>query len=141
VERAGGAKVRVREIAEAEGIPRHFLVKILHQLSGHDLVEASRGPGGGFVLARPADEIRLRHILEAVDGSEARRDRCVLGSQPCDPENPCPLHEVWSACRDRFWDDTVNRTLADLARQPYEAISASAVAPMPSGEPAAWRTL
>lgn len=120
VERAGGEKVRVREIAESEGIPRHFLAKILHQLSGQDLVRASRGPGGGFVLVRPAEEIHLRDILAAIDGPDARRDRCVLGSHSCDAESPCPLHDVWSECRDRFWNDTANRTLADLARQPHD---------------------
>ena len=58
----------VRDIAERTAIPQPYLEQILLSLKGAGLVRSKRGVGGGYVLARPASEIRLSEILSAVDG-------------------------------------------------------------------------
>ena len=60
--------VRIREIAEAHGIPERYLVQILLQLKGAGLVFSARGASGGYRLARPPDQISLGEVLSAIDG-------------------------------------------------------------------------
>src|SRR5437016_13894691 len=58
----------VRDIAERTGLPQPYLEQILLALKGAGLVRSKRGVGGGYVLARPASEIKLGEIVSAVDG-------------------------------------------------------------------------
>ncbi|HMB71783.1 MAG TPA: Rrf2 family transcriptional regulator [bacterium] len=106
--------VQVKEIAEAEEIPRHFLAKILNQLTYKGLVKATRGPGGGFQLLRPPEEIRIGDVIEAIDGFDAIRDRCVLGLDACSDSDPCPMHEFWTSVREPFLSRVGTLTLASL---------------------------
>src|SRR5205823_12267453 len=69
--RADEPPVRIREIAEAHGIPERYLVQILLQLKGAGLVASTRGASGGYRLARPASSISLGEILTAIDGPDA----------------------------------------------------------------------
>lgn len=111
---ANGRPVQVKDIAEVEDIPRHFLAKILNQLTYKGLVRAYRGPGGGFILARPANEIFVRDIVEAIDGFESLRRRCVLGLDECRDDQPCPLHESWRGFRETFLGGVSGLTLEIL---------------------------
>src|SRR5690606_12874833 len=58
----------VRDIAERTGLPQPYLEQILLALKGAGLVRSKRGVGGGYVLARPPEQILLSEILSAVDG-------------------------------------------------------------------------
>lgn len=64
----GREPVRVRELVERQGLPYRFLEQIFRDLRRAELVTGKRGPGGGYVLARPPEAISLRTIVEAVDG-------------------------------------------------------------------------
>ncbi|SYZ71808.1 Transcriptional regulator, BadM/Rrf2 family [Candidatus Zixiibacteriota bacterium] len=94
--------IRVSQIAQAENIPRQFLSKILHNLKNKRLVIATKGPGGGFTLARPAKEISIMDIVEAVDGTQDFDRKCILGLQECNDKAPCALHNHWKSLRDQF---------------------------------------
>jgi Rrf2 family protein len=78
--------LRIRAIAEAQGIPQRFLVQILLQLKTAGLVVSVRGASGGYQLARPPEEITLAAVINAIDNralaprsalSEARRSSAV----------------------------------------------------------------
>src|SRR3989442_9812644 len=58
----------VAEIAAQERIPRQFLEKIVRELIHKGLVRSRRGPHGGYMLARPADQVTFRDVIEAVEG-------------------------------------------------------------------------
>jgi Rrf2 family protein len=60
--------IRIREIAEAHGIPSRFLVQILLQLKGAGILQSTRGASGGYQLARDPAEITLGEVMSAVDG-------------------------------------------------------------------------
>lgn len=60
--------VQVKEIAERKAIPEDFLGQIMVSLKQADIVRANRGPGGGYYLTRPPDQIRLREVLQALSG-------------------------------------------------------------------------
>ena len=64
----GGQPVLVRDIAEATDIPKPYLSKLVHQLSVRGLVITRRGYRGGVTLAKPATEINIVEIVEAVGG-------------------------------------------------------------------------
>ncbi len=61
--------VRVGEIGERQGIPTRYLEQIFQRLRRAELIVGKRGPGGGYALARPASDIDLREVVEAVEGS------------------------------------------------------------------------
>lgn len=63
----GRTLTRLEELAQREAISANFLVQILNDLRRAGLVESRRGKAGGYLLARAAREITLRHIVEAVD--------------------------------------------------------------------------
>ena len=64
----------VRDIAERTGLPQPYLEQILLALKGAGLVRSKRGVGGGYLLARPPEEINLAEIVRAVDGPIALGD-------------------------------------------------------------------
>jgi Rrf2 family protein len=68
-----GAPVRVQSIGSRQQIPHRFLEQIFQRLRKAGLVEGKRGPGGGYVLSRPPEQISLREICEAVEGRWDRR--------------------------------------------------------------------
>ncbi|MFQ6047251.1 MAG: RrF2 family transcriptional regulator [Gemmatimonadales bacterium] len=84
------------EIAEATGLPGAFLAKILHKLTRSGLLVATRGPGNGYVLARPPGSITLREVLESVEGAQVFQ-HCWLWQGRCGDVDPCPLHDYLKA--------------------------------------------
>ncbi|HZT83439.1 MAG TPA: Rrf2 family transcriptional regulator [Gemmataceae bacterium] len=60
--------VASHHIAQARGIPERFLLKVLKPLVSASVLRSIKGPNGGYRLARPANEITLLEIVEAVDG-------------------------------------------------------------------------
>jgi Rrf2 family protein len=111
----GEGPVQVKQIAEAEDIPRHFLAKILNQLTYKGYVRAVRGPGGGFSLVNPAEETRVADIIESIDGFETIRRRCVLGLDTCQDHQPCPMHDAWKRYRETFLAHIDSVTLSDMS--------------------------
>ncbi len=67
-ENSRGTPIQGRDIAEACGIPSGHLLKILQQLVRAQILSSERGPAGGFVLRKPAKEITLLEIVEAIEG-------------------------------------------------------------------------
>jgi Rrf2 family protein len=85
--------VRIREIADAQGIPETFLTQILLKLKAAGLVQSTRGAVGGYRLARPADEISLGEVIHVIDG-QVSVSRELTG-----PAGPV-LAQVWGQIRD-----------------------------------------
>lgn len=112
-----GESVRGKDLAQLTDIPTHYLSKILRMLVESGLLTGERGHGGGFRLARTAEEIRFCDILEAV-GARPEKNRCAFGWGKCNPKKPCLLHGVVSGLNEAVaqWCETT--TLADLAARP-----------------------
>jgi Rrf2 family protein len=100
--REGRGPTQIREISQSEGIPHPFLAKILHSLRNRGLVRSTRGPGGGYELARPADMIKIGEVMSAIDGVLNLDDVCILGLERCSDEACCALHERWKEFRESF---------------------------------------
>ena len=111
---AGGQPVKAERIAAAQEIPVRFLENILGELRHAGLVESRRGAEGGYMLARPADELTLADVVRAVDGPLAN----VGGRRPDALEYPDgaeALRDVWVAVRAGLREVLEGTTLADLA--------------------------
>jgi Rrf2 family protein len=96
----GGAErpVTADQLAQAQAIPPKFLESILLQLRRGGVVNAQRGPEGGYWLARPANKISLAEVIRVIDGPLAN----VRGHRPealgyCGAAQS--LQEVWIALR------------------------------------------
>lgn len=104
----------VKKLAECEGIPQHFLGKVFQTLVRAGVLSSTRGPHGGFTLARPASHITLYEIVQAIDGTESL-ERCIIGLAGCNEQYPCPHHYRWKPVRDQIREYLQGTTLADLA--------------------------
>ncbi|HEX5132341.1 MAG TPA: Rrf2 family transcriptional regulator [Candidatus Krumholzibacteria bacterium] len=107
--------VLVREIADAAGVPRQSLAKILHGLRNKGLVRSTKGPGGGYQLARPSRETRVVEVIEAIDGRVELDRSCVLGLDECTDQASCALHDVWKVFRENYVSTISMMTLRDAA--------------------------
>ncbi len=110
----GGKFAMVKQIAEEEAIPAHFLAKILQQLARKGLLRSSKGPTGGFTLRESPAEIPLLKIVEALDGLQEYQ-RCASGLAECNDDMPCGMHESWKALRSRIIDYMEHTSVADVA--------------------------
>ncbi|MCC6445927.1 MAG: Rrf2 family transcriptional regulator [Armatimonadetes bacterium] len=99
--RAEGEAASVPEISRATGVPVSYLMKIFQDLTRVGLVAAHRGAKGGFSLARPAEAISLREILEAC-GGPLFSSRCLLGNPICSDEIACAIHAAWFEAQGQF---------------------------------------
>ncbi len=110
-----GKCAMVKDIAQDEKIPTHFLAKILQSLARKGLLRSLRGPSGGFCLNVSARRLKLLNIVEAVDGLESY-SRCVAGLPQCSDAHPCPMHKNWVGLRSRIMSYLEKSSVADLAR-------------------------
>jgi Rrf2 family protein len=108
----------VRDIAERTGLPQPYLEQILLALKGAGLVRSKRGVGGGYVLARPACDIRLSEVLSAVDGPINVGDFDKPHTNgACDHEGKCVLLGIWEVAGEHMRQLLSSWTLADIAAQ------------------------
>ncbi len=92
-EHAGLGPVQSHDIAERQGIPEPYLNQLLALLRKADLIASRRGPGGGHMLARPADEITLGDLVAALEGPVWSAGEGAAG--PTRVERLAGLQEVW----------------------------------------------
>ena len=109
-----GTLLKADHVAEAQGIPRHFLDNILTDLRRAGLVVTQRGADGGSRLARPADEITLAQVVRAIEGPLAAvrdvRPEALTYTGPAER-----LPEVWIAVRAALRGVLEHVTIADIA--------------------------
>ena len=119
-------QVTAGELALRADAPRKFLEAILLQLSRRQIVVSKRGKFGGYVLARPADQVTFAEVIRAIDGPLALAP-CVsvTAFRKCDdcPDlETCTLREALRRARDATADVLEHYTLADGAAQGRPAI-------------------
>ena len=88
-------RAATEDIATRQRVPGPFLAKIISQLCLAGLVTTYRGAGGGVALARPASEISLLQVIEALDGP-VRLNRCLIQPQACPRDRSCPVHDIFA---------------------------------------------
>ncbi len=102
-------------IAKTQDVPPRFLAKIFQALAKAGVVKSHRGAKGGFSLARPANEITIRDVIEAVEGP-VLLNVCLTGAGECTRDEICPMHGVWSEAQDKMMSVLASSNFADLAK-------------------------
>lgn len=106
--------IPISQIADDLGLSFSFLSKTMQKLTRAEFLESSRGPSGGIRLAAKPSSISVFDIVKTVD-SEQFFERCVLGIDACELENPCALHSVWESRRDDLLAMLKATTLLELS--------------------------
>jgi Rrf2 family iron-sulfur cluster assembly transcriptional regulator len=96
-----GHPVTLAELAGCQGLSLCYLEQLFCKLRRAGLVVSARGPGGGYRLARPADQVAIADVLAAVE-EELRATRCLPGESGClansgGPKLRCRTHALWAA--------------------------------------------
>ena len=111
-----GRPVLMGDIAERQGISRKYLHAILTGLREARLVESWRGVHGGYLLARPPEEINLAEIVVALEGPLALVD-CVASPGSCERAGACVAHDVWGEASRAMESVLARLTLAEMVRR------------------------
>ena len=90
-----GGRLDSVSISRSIEVPQRFTSKILRKLTNGGLIVSHKGASGGYRLARPAEEITVREIIELIDGP-VEISRCLNDSFPCTAkENHCAFREMF----------------------------------------------
>lgn len=76
-----------RTISEEMGVTLRFSLKILHKLVQSGMVKSYKGSKGGYELARPADQINLKQVIEAIEGTYSLV-KCIQPGYVCEWKKP-----------------------------------------------------
>lgn len=119
--RAGGP-VQVKEIAKRQEIPEEYLSQIMAQLKRANLVRGSRGPGGGYLLARPPESITLSQVLAILEGPLMGMELETYSRKPrADSTMTQRLIVIWARGLRALESVLEETTLADLCRPEEQA--------------------
>jgi Rrf2 family cysteine metabolism transcriptional repressor len=120
-----GDPVPLAEIATTDGLPLAYLEHLVARLRKAGLVDSRRGSRGGYLLARPASEITMAEVVQALEGSIApieciseAADGSIVCSRESDPEHACPTKLLWTKVRASIVSTLRETTLADLMAGP-----------------------
>jgi Rrf2 family cysteine metabolism transcriptional repressor len=119
--RSGGEPIPLAEVAANDGLPLAYLEHLVARLRKAGLVTSRRGSRGGYMLARPAAEITMAEVVEALEGSIApieciseTADGSIVCSRESSPDHVCPTKLLWTRVRFSIISTLRETTLADL---------------------------
>jgi Rrf2 family iron-sulfur cluster assembly transcriptional regulator len=113
---AAGGPVAIRDVAVREEISLQYLEQLFAKLRRGGIVDSVRGPGGGYLLARPASEIRVDQIIDSVEETLVPVS-CMDEAGRCVCSDQCVTHGVWQGLADRVRQFLASITLEDLTRE------------------------
>lgn len=121
-----GKPVSIKEISKWEEISLSYLEQLFVKLRRGKIVSSIRGPGGGYVLARSAEDIRVDEIIDSVEESLVPVS-CMATDGSCGCTTQCVTQNVWQELGNRVRGFLSSITLEDLTRDARERIPARVV--------------
>jgi Rrf2 family iron-sulfur cluster assembly transcriptional regulator len=110
-----GSPVTIKEISERENISLNYLEQLFVKMRRGDIVSSVRGPGGGYVLARAADQIRIDEIIDTVEETLAPL-ACMNADGSCSCTTECTTQSVWHGLGNQIRQFLASMTLEDLTK-------------------------
>lgn len=123
----GQGPVMMQSIATNQGVSRKYLDTIFSSLKNAGLIHSRRGIGGGHVLARPPDQIRVGDVMRAIEGPISLVD-CVRDAAYCARSHRCATRDVWTEVTEAIEHVLDGITLADLLKRHHGVESGSSEA-------------
>ena len=117
-----GEPTLIKDISKRQEISDLYLEQLFNRLKTAGLLRSIRGPKGGFMLNKPAVEIKLIDILEAMEGPIAPVD-CVDNAALCARADACITRDIWAEMKKVMVEMLESTTLEDLAKQESEKSS------------------
>jgi Rrf2 family protein len=116
--------VSLSEIADGDGLPLAYLEHLAARLRKAGLVESRRGARGGYLLARPAEEISMAEVVEALEGSIAPiecisegADGHLICTRETETDHVCPTKLLWTRVRGSVVRTLEETRLSDLVQE------------------------
>ncbi|MFT3741037.1 MAG: Rrf2 family transcriptional regulator [Breznakibacter sp.] len=110
-------RIGIKEISKELDIPTPFLGKILQTLAKHKLLVSTKGPNGGFGIAKSSKEITLLDIVEVIDGTDVFTN-CLIGMHSCKSNvtdgKKCPVHDRFHTIRTQLHELFKHETIAKI---------------------------
>ncbi|MGH2873306.1 MAG: RrF2 family transcriptional regulator [Solirubrobacteraceae bacterium] len=115
--------ISLKAIADAEGLPLAYLEQVVAKLRRAGLVMSARGAHGGYWLSRPADQIGMNEVVQALEGTIApmecfvhdQTERVLCSHQP-DAGRGCATKLLWTRVQGGIIRSLQNTTLAELVQ-------------------------
>jgi Rrf2 family iron-sulfur cluster assembly transcriptional regulator len=108
-----GEPVSIKDISERENISLNYLEQLFVKLRRGEIVRSIRGPGGGYMLARPAADIRVDQIIDTVEETLVPVS-CMDADGNCKCTTECATQAVWQGLGSQIRNFLASMTLEDL---------------------------
>ena len=115
-EHQGEGYIRMKEVADRQGISLKYLEKILPVLAKNNIVDGIQGKGGGYRLSRKPEEYTVGEILRLTEGTLAPVACLECGAVPCDRAADCRTYPIWAELDRRINDYLDSVTVVDLLK-------------------------
>ncbi|MFO1312036.1 MAG: Fe-S cluster assembly transcriptional regulator IscR [Burkholderiales bacterium] len=111
----GRGPVTLAAVSARQRISLSYLEQLFGKLRRSGLVDSVRGPGGGYNLAKPPEDVSVADIITAVD-EPIDATQCG-GRENCQDDRRCMTHDLWAALNDHIFSFLSGVTLAQLVKQ------------------------
>jgi len=112
----GKKPLQIKSIADRENISNKYLEQLIAMLKSAGLVRSVRGPRGGYMLAKPPQEISLKDIFVTLEGPITSVD-CLKHSEFTPNCTDCATRQIWNEIQDAISNVLSSKTLRDLLEQ------------------------
>ena len=108
--------VKLERVAQRQSIPLKYMRQIAYSLEAGGLLISVRGPGGGYILPRPPEEISLIEIIKSVAGSLSLVP-CLDNPRYCERSSCCATRELWEEASSALKEIFEKKKLSDLVKR------------------------
>ncbi|MCX7796260.1 MAG: Rrf2 family transcriptional regulator [bacterium] len=112
----GEGPIMAKIIAREEDISENYLEQIMELLRRSGIVRSIRGAQGGFVLVRPPQDIKVKEIIDILEGPIILVD-CLSSPEVCKRSKDCSARVLWEELKENIIQSLESKTLADLVGQ------------------------
>ena len=106
---------KMSEIAKRQEISQNYLEQIFSHLKNANIVQSTKGPGGGYMLNDTANEITISDIIKAVS-EPIKFTRCGNDNSCTNKTGQCTTHPLWKGLENQVQNYLTNITVADVCR-------------------------
>jgi len=109
---SGNKFISISQIALRQDMSVSYLEQLFRNLRKAGIVQAVRGPGGGYRLSRPSTEINVSEVVASVE-DKMDATQCG-GASDCHSGNTCLAHDLWTELNDQVDSFLLNKSLEDV---------------------------